>query len=144
MSEETKNNDTNNNTPAPAADVNRKYEVLRKVNLGKGDVREPGSEISRKEMLAVDKAAKLEAGTTEQELLAGGHILDADAPIPPSRAEGQVAYDRLVSIAQKVGVLKRSGSEYRLGTKTANGLTAFRQAVSIDELEAAIVKKANG
>ncbi len=121
----------------------RKFEVVRIVNLGGGKVFEAGDTITSKQLEDADKAAKLEAGTTQQQLLAAGYVRDDDAPIPPSQAEGVAAFDRLARIAQKLGVLKRDGAEYRIGEKTAKGLTAFRSTVSIDELEAAIVKAAS-
>lgn len=116
--------------PAPAAAV-KKLEVMRPIKL-RGQVKTVGSTI-----LASELAAKeLEA------LLADGTLADGDAPIPPSKAEGHVAFARLVSIAQKIGALGRDGATYTFGGRTFAGVAAMRAAVTLDELEAAIVAAA--
>jgi hypothetical protein len=112
----------------------KKFEVVKTINVGgKNGLREPGTEITSRE-LGNDETAT--------ELLASGHIRDSDAPIPPSQAEGVAAFERLLNVAVKIGAAKRDGSTYTLGEKNAKGLTAFRAVVSADDLEAAIVKTA--
>ena len=119
----------------PATGKVKKFEVVRTVNIGgENGVREPGSEIKSTEVRSADI----------QELLELGYIRDADAPIPPSQAEGTVAFDRMLNLAVKIGAAKRDGAAYSVGTKSAKGLTAFRAAVSIDEIEAAILAAAKG
>jgi hypothetical protein len=111
----------------------KKFEVVRTVNIGgKNGVREVGGEVSSKEVKPEDLKLLIESG----------YIRDADAPIPPSQAEGIAAFDRLLNVAVKIGAAKRDGSTYKLGDKTAKGLTEFRATVTLDELEAAIVKVA--
>ena len=121
-------------TKAKPAAKRKRYEVARTLNLGKKDVREPGSELTEGEVSAEALASLLERG----------FIRDADAPIPPSQAEQTAAFDRLARVAQKIGALQREGAEYRLGERTFTGLTEFRSQVSLDELEAAIVAEVNG
>ncbi len=115
--------------PKPTAKKVKRYEVARTINLGKGDIREPGAELAEGEVSAEQLRQFIETG----------FVRDADAPLPPSQAEQTAAFDRLARVAQKVGALAREGAEYRLGERTFTGLAAFRASVTADELEAAIV-----
>jgi hypothetical protein len=128
----------NNNKPAAPGTTKtekvRKFEAVSTINLGKGDIRPAGATITDKEISPAD----LEA------LLAAGRLRDGDAPIPPSQAEGLVAFARLLNIAKKIGVVKQDGGAYTLGGITAQGLAEFRSAVTLDDLETAIVAKAKG
>lgn len=113
----------------------RKFEAMSQINLGGGNIKRAGETVLETE---VKNPADLAA------LIASGRLVDGDAPIPPSKAEGQVAFDRLSRIAGKLGLVKRDGAEYRFAGATYQGLAAFREAVTLDELEAAIVAKAKG
>jgi hypothetical protein len=117
---------------ADAKKKERKFEVVSTINLGKGDIRTAGMTILEREISPSDLASFIDAG----------RLRDGDAPIPPSQAEGVVAFDRLLSIAKKIGVVTQDGGDYTFGKTTVSGLSAFRAAVSIDDLEAAIVKAA--
>ncbi len=128
-------------TPAPAAKPAakkaRKFEVIHQVNLGyrdteggrQPDIRKSGETIVEGEIAAKDLSALIEAGI----------VRDSDAPIPPSQAEGHVAFDRLASIAQTIGAVTRDGATYQLGARQFQGIKEFRAGATLDELEAAIV-----
>jgi len=106
------------------------YEVVHTIRLGKGDDRTRGHEV---------KASELEPGEVES-FLKQGIIRDPEAPI--TGATTDLAHDRLLSIAQKLGLVTVQGAEYRLGDKKAKGITAFREKVSLNDLENAIVEAA--
>lgn len=112
-----------------AAKKEKKFEAVVRVNLGKAGVREPGDTILESEMSAEDR----------KQFLALNIIRDGDAPIPPSQAEGHVAFDRLSSVAQRVGALTRDGGAYTLAGQSYQGVEAFRKAASLQDLENAIV-----
>jgi hypothetical protein len=104
------------------------YEVVHSVRIKPGEDRNRGDEI---------KASELAAGDVES-FLAQGIIRDPEAPVTGSTTD--LAHDRLLSIAQKLGVVTVKGSAYRMGDKKAKGLTAFRDLVSLDDLQNAIVE----
>jgi hypothetical protein len=106
------------------------YEVVHSIRLGKSDDRTRGVEV---------KASELEPGEIES-FLKQGIIRDPEAPV--TGATTDLAHDRLLSIAQKLGLVTVKGSEYRLGDKKAKGITAFREKVSLNDLEEAIVAAA--
>lgn len=118
----------------PATKKERKYEVVVQINLGAGRLHANGSTVSESQLRDGGCSAKEIAG-----FVATGILRDGDAPIPPSQAEGHVAFERLASIAIKTEVVSRDGGTYRFGAREIQGLDAFRAAVSLDELEAAIV-----
>jgi hypothetical protein len=106
------------------------YEVVHTIRMGKGDDRNRGDEV---------KASELEPGEIES-FLKQGILRDPEAPV--TGATTDLAHDRLLSIAQKLGLVTVKGSEYRLGDKKAKGVTAFREKVSLNDLEEAIVAAA--
>ena len=109
------------------------YEVVHTVRIGANEKRADrtrGDEI---------RASELEPGEAEA-FLAQGIIRDPEAPI--TGATTDLAHDRLLSIAQKLGLVTVKGAEYRLGDKKAKGITAFREKVSLNDLEDAIVAAA--
>jgi hypothetical protein len=109
------------------------YEVVHAVGVsrdGKTVTVNRGGEIRRSEM---------SPGEAEN-LLASGVLMDPEAAVTGGTTD--LAHDRLTSIALKMGLLTRKGAEYRFGEKSFKGVTAFRAGVSLDELEAAIVKEA--
>lgn len=122
--------------PGPAAP--KKFEVVRgRLNLGrdaKGEVRilVSGDTITEADLPAKDIKAYLAAGI----------LADADAPIPPSKAEGLVAFDRLARIALALGAAERDGGTYTMGGREFAGIDAFRKGVTLDDLETAILETA--
>ena len=115
---------------ATAATKKRKYEVVAQIKIAASDIRTAGQTITEGEISPADL----------QKFIDLGFLRDGDAPIPPSKAEGALAKDRLLSIAKRLGVVTQDGGDYSLGEKTAKGLTAFRDLVTLDELEEAIVR----
>jgi hypothetical protein len=126
--------------------VGRTFEVLGAISIGR--TRDKSGEVQRHVLTAgatVTEEKLLAAGVTAEDisdLIAKRQIADGDAPVPPSQAEGYAALEALADVAQQIGVLKRKGSEYRLGDQTFTGITAFRSGVSITQLKNAIVAKA--
>jgi hypothetical protein len=110
----------------------RKFEVVSAINLGGGDIRKPGATVLDHELSAADL----------KEMLDSGRLRDGDAPISPSQAEGVREITRLISIGKQIGIIEQSGGEYTFGDIKAQGLLAFRAAVSADALEKAIVDAA--
>jgi hypothetical protein len=109
------------------------YEVVHSLRIGEGKnvkTLNRGDEV---------RSSQLEPGDTEL-FLKQGVIRDPEAPM--TGATQDLAHDRLVSIAQKLGLIAIKGAEYRLGQTKAKGITAFREVVSLDDLEAAIVNHA--
>jgi len=108
------------------------YEVVHTMGVRRGGKTvyvERGGEIRKSELVE---------GEAEK-LLAQGVLLDPEAAVTGGTTD--LAHDRLTSIASKISLLTRKGSEYRLGEKTFKGVTAFRAGVSLDDLETAIVKE---
>jgi hypothetical protein len=131
--------ENSNNTKTAAAKKDRiGYEVLSTIMLG----RQSGQEKKREagETLYDDEVD----GETLQFLLTTGKLADRNKPVPPSQAEGVFAFDHLVDVAKALGVVKYKDGKYSLAGSDAEhtGLMAFRSAVSIDQLKAAIVAKA--
>lgn len=143
MAEEKKNDTTPEKAPAAPAKKQRHFEVLSTIDLGRR-----GDEKEKKILVAGDTVGEKELhdrGVTPEDiayLIAKGNIADPDAPLAPSQAEGFAAHDHLADVAQKIGALKRRGSEYKLAGETFKGVTDFRARVSIEQLKSAIVEKA--
>jgi len=107
------------------------YEVVHDLRIHRGSkivTLTRGDEVRKSELEPGDDASLLSAGV----------LRDPAAPINGTTVDH--AHDRLLSVAQKLGLVTVKGSEYSLGTKKAKGITAFRKAVTLDELEAAIVE----
>lgn len=115
-----------------ASPVDKKFEVARTINLGGGNLKSPGDPFATSEIAR--------AGFTIEELLSGGFITDPDTPIPPSQAEGVLAFDRMLALAQRVGVVKRDGGSLVCGGVVASGVADMRTKLSIDALEDAIAE----
>jgi hypothetical protein len=117
-----------------AVEVKEKiFEVVRPIKIGRGE--KPG----RREVGASVKASELGPGEVES-LLKNAILIDSEAPI--TGASSQLAHDRLISIAEKLGVVSRKGGDYSFGARKFKGLAAFRAGATLDELEAAIVAAA--
>jgi hypothetical protein len=119
------------------APLPKKYEVRRTINLGRDEKGQPrilvsGDTIGDSDLPAGDLAAFLGDGT----------LADGDAPIPPSQAEGLVAFDRLARIALATGAAGRDGGTYTFGGREFKGIESFRKGVTLDELETAILVEA--
>ena len=76
------------------------------------------------------------AGDAER-LLTTGVISDPEAPV--NAVTTDLAHDRLTGIAQKLGLLTRKGANWLFGERRFVGQKAYRDGVTLDELEAAIV-----
>lgn len=146
MSTSTNEKEKDKTPPAAPKKKGRTFEVIGSISIGRS--RDKSGEVERNIRTAgssVTEEELLEAGVSEddiRDLIAKRQIADSDAPIPPSQAEGYAALEALADVAQKIGVLKRKGSEYRFGDQLFKGVTAFRAGVSIDQLKKAIVEKA--
>ncbi len=143
MAEEKTTNTTHEKAPAAPAKKQRHFEVLSTIDLGR-----QADEKEKKILYAGDSVSEKDLhdrGVTPEDvayLIAKGNIADPDAPLAPSQAEGYAALDHLADVAQKIGALKRRGSDYRLAGETYKGVTDFRARVTIEQLKSAIVEKA--
>ena len=120
-------------TPAPGTAATKKeksYEVVHSVALGiagKVVTRHRGEEVTASEL----------GESSVEDLLAKGIIVDPEAP--GALASGEAVFDRLFSIALRVGAATRNGAEIQFGPKKVRGIAELRQLASVDELEAGIV-----
>ena len=109
------------------------YEVLHTIRFGNDDkiqYRHRGDEL---------RASDVGPGDIER-FLASKIIQDPEAAV--ETASTDVAHDRLTRIAHTLGLVKIKGSSYSFAEKTVRGISDFRKAVTLDELESAIVKAA--
>jgi hypothetical protein len=124
-------------TRMPLTGDRRGYEVTGSLNMGRRgdqlDVREAGATVYEDEL----------EPEMVRYLLDKGEIVDRNRPVAPSLAEKVVAFDHMVDVASQVGAVLFDGTTYRLaGDDTPHvGLVAFRKALSIEQLKAAIVAK---
>jgi hypothetical protein len=104
------------------------FEVIHgTVSFSATDVRKVGDEINEKEL---DPRLK-------QMLLGDGMIRDTAAPLSPAQV-GEKVVDRLIGLAQRLGLITNEGSTYSFAGNDYKGLDALRAAATVDAVETAI------
>jgi hypothetical protein len=109
------------------------YEVVHAIALhrdGKTVLRNRGEEVRASEL----------SDSEITDFVKRGILLDPESPI--TAATSNLAHEVLLRIAERLGLLKRKGASYVFASKKVTGIDQLRKAVSLQELEEAIVAAA--